>query len=196
MKKYKLSEIADIRLGYAFRSAVEPDPNGNCVVIQANNVRSAIEVDHNGSLVRCSLNLGGNPPYAAQGDVFLSSRGFGLGSYSSAVYTGQSEKVLVSASLFIIRLTDVGKQLATPHYISGFFRSPVGQKLLVDRSSGSHVQTLSRTALGEIEIVLPDIERQNSIIDLQECARYKHEGYRRKIRLETEIINSLFTSVI
>lgn len=155
-----LGDIADIQMGYSFRSGVEPDPRGPVGVIQMKDLGEdqTVVLD---ALTSVSMNVA-----AAQqvlvGDIILRSRGDRA---TSAIVAEHPGRAVVAAPLLRIRVTDERVQ---PAYLNWFINQPPAQAHLARHAEGSRVKMISKRALDELQVEVPPPERQAAIVRLAE----------------------------
>jgi hypothetical protein len=155
-----LGDIADIQMGYSFRSGVEPDPRGPVGVIQMKDLGEdqTVVLD---ALTSVSMHVA-----AAQqvlvGDIILRSRGDRA---TSAIVAEHPGRVVVAAPLLRIRVTDDEVQ---PEYLNWFINQPPAQAHLARHAEGSRVKMISKRALDELQVEVPPPERQAAIVRLAE----------------------------
>ena len=190
----KLQEIADIISGYTFRGSIENDPKGDVFVLQAKNLTANQDISETADLVTVSAKSIRNPLFLKHNDILLVSRGSGVGSFRSAVFTGKAENVMPSSSVHVIRVKEVS---ALPKYISLYLNSDVGQKSLLQIViGGSYIQSILVRNLMEYPIPIPPIHIQKSIIALHENIHKQEQILQRKQKLKQNIINATFTNLI
>jgi restriction endonuclease S subunit len=186
----QLSDIAQIKPGFTFRGALEPDKEGNIIVVQARNVVGGKNSIRAGDLLRISSQPPRTATYVLNGDIILVARGVGTGTFRAAVLELDIDdvNVLPSSSVFVIRVTDRNRVL--PEYLSLFINSSEGQKLIFQTVSGSNIQTVSRTELEKIDIPIPPLITQKGIVDLSRNIRQQEQITERKKYLKQNIINA------
>lgn len=153
-----LRDIADIQMGYSFRSGVEPAAQGTVGVIQMKDLSDdgTVALD---ALTRVSMDVAPTHQVLV-GDIILRSRGDRA---SSAIVADDPGRTLVAAPLLRIRVTDPRVQ---PEYLNWFINQPPAQAHLAKHAEGSRVKMISKRALDELEVALPPLERQAAIVGL------------------------------
>jgi restriction endonuclease S subunit len=127
-------------------------------------------------------------------DILIVSRGSGLGSFRSTVFTSSQKNVIASSSVHIIRINDV---TVLPKYISLWLNSSEGQKLLLQIvTGGSYIQSILLKNLAELEIPIPPIHTQKSIVALEENIKQQQKILDRKKEIKENIINATFNNLI
>ena len=190
----KLSQIADIVSGYTFRGSIENDLKGDIFVLQAKNISTNQDILNTTELTTISDKSIRNPYFLEHNDILLVSRGSGIGSFRSAVFATNDTKVMPSSSVHIIRIQDV---TVLPKYVSLYLNSLEGQKALAQIVTGaSYIQSILVKNLIDLEIPIPPIHTQKSIIALHENIIDQERIFKRKQEIQKNIINASFTSLI
>ena len=161
--KLRLKHIAAVSYGITFRSRVETKADGNVRLIQMKdlgddnlvNLSSTVLVQlpnpKDYQLVRC-------------GDILFRSRGR---TTTAALLDQDSERTIVAAPLLRVR-PDISQVI--PEYLFWYINQPVSQAYLTSRSEGTMVNMISKKELEKLEVWLPNIERQKTIVRLFKLA--------------------------
>jgi len=190
----KLSQLADIVSGYTFRGSIENDPNGDIFVLQAKNIQANQDIENISDFVTISNKSLRNPYFLEHNDILLVSRGSGVGSFRSTIFASDEKKVMPSSSVHVIRIQDV---TVLPKYVSLYFNSLDGQKALSQIVTGaSYIQSILVKNLIDLEIPIPTIHTQKSIIALHENITDQERILKRKQEIQKTIINASFTNLI
>lgn len=150
-----LSELADIQMGYAFRSRLEHDPDGSVAVIQMKDIDDANRLRAD-QAIRVFLPDGKTHHLLREGDVLFRSRGRSNG--AALVRHGIGPAVL-SAPLLLIRPHGV-----VPDYLCWYINAPATQTQLATMSEGTSVRMISAEALKALDVPLPSIAAQQQIV--------------------------------
>lgn len=189
--KKSLHYIADVLPGYSFRAAIEPSENGNALVIQAKDINSDEVFSNSASLTRISLDPVQNSSRAENGDVLLVSRGATV--HKSTVFKSDSNNVIASSSLFIIRIKDAS---IMPEYLSLYLNSPEGQSQLAQITTGAYIKNLARQNLAKLEIPIPELIKQKNLFFLQQNITAQEKIQMKKIQIKRKIINSTIKNIL
>lgn len=190
----KLSQLADIVSGYTFRGSIENDLKGLIFVLQAKNVVINQDILNTGDLITISDKSLRNPYFLEHNDILLVSRGSGVGSFRSAIFASDEKKVMPSSSVHVIRIQDV---TVLPKYVCLYLNSLDGQKALAQIVTGaSYIQSILVKNLIDLEIPIPPIHTQKSIIALHENITDQERILKRKQEIQKTIINASFTNLI
>jgi restriction endonuclease S subunit len=150
MKRIKLREIAELTPGYSFRAGVAALPEGSTRLIQIKDL-----VDFNAdNLAKIEFD---NPDYLVrQGDILLACRG-----NFYIMVLKDDIRAVVPSSIIMIRPT--GKSIL-PEYLAFYLGSTPGQNQLKAIATGVTIQGFNKAQLGEIEIPLSSLKRQQEIV--------------------------------
>lgn len=190
----KLSEMADIVSGYTFRGSIENDIKGNIFVLQAKNISANQDILNTDGFVTISDKSLRNPYFLEHNDILLVSRGSGAGSFRSAIFASDDKNVMPSSSVHVIRIKDV---TVLSKYVCLYLNSLDGQKALSQIVTGaSYIQSILVKNLIDLEIPIPPVHTQKSIIALHENITDQERIFKRKQEIQKNIINASFTNLI
>lgn len=149
-----MGDLAEIQMGYPFRSRLKPDPHGDVIVIQMKDIDDANRVHPEGA-IRLSL-----PGYKSQhlvrrGDLLFRSRGR---NNEAALLDTEIGVAVLSAPMLLIR-----PHAVLPEYLRWFINAPQTQTRLAALAAGTTVQMISTEALKAFEIPIPPKVTQQRI---------------------------------
>lgn len=159
-----LSELADIQLGYPFRSRLEPDPKGDVFVIQMKDIDDACLLHTEGS-VRIALPKRGDHHLLRSGDLLLRSRGRSNG---VALVPEDLPPAILAAPMIRIR-PDTSRVL--PAYLNWFMNAPAGQAQIAAMAEGTMVLMIGVEEVKGLEVPLPSLDRQAAIAEVAQLAQ-------------------------
>jgi hypothetical protein len=152
----KLGELAEVQMGYPFRSRLEHDPNGDVAVIQMKDID-----DTNllcvAEATRVTLPRGKSRHLLRPGDLLFRSRGRSNG--AAQVPEGVAAAVL-AAPMLLVRPHDV-----LPAYLLWFLNAPATQAQLAALAEGTSVQMISAEALKALAVPVPSPATQRRIAE-------------------------------
>jgi len=187
----KISKIAKTIGGYTFRKTIEPDKHGNVFVLQANNIVNGKNIEDVGGFIRTSFQGLRTATFLQKNDVIIVSRGTGHGSFRASVFLSENLNVIASSSLFIIRLLD--KDILAD-YLALYLNSLDGQNKLFKIAIGSSFHAIPRKALDDLDIPVPNIEKQKLIIKLNINIKEQQKLVDYKYKLIDNIFNQALIS--
>ncbi|MFH1192580.1 MAG: hypothetical protein V1655_03860 [bacterium] len=100
--KKDLKEIAEVIVGYTFRSALQEQKNGEIFVIQAKNVIIDDTYIQKEKLIKISSRDYRTTAKAQKNDVFITARGI----FRAGIINTEIKNTIASSSLYILRLKD------------------------------------------------------------------------------------------
>jgi hypothetical protein len=158
MGSISLRNLVDIQMGHSFRAGLEPNPAGAVGVIQMKDLGD----DHLVELtslahVTMDIRLGRQ---VREGDIIFRSRG---DRSTCAIVAGEPGCAVVAAPLLRLRVTD---SRLLPAYLNWFINQPPAQEHFARHAEGSNVKMISKSVLEDLDVEVPSIERQRSIVEL------------------------------
>lgn len=157
----QLSQIAEIRMGYPFRSRLEHDPAGDIAVIQMKDIDES-NLLHVEETVRLTLPNVKRHHLVQEGDVLFRSRGR---TNSAALVVGKVAPAVLAAPMLLIRPKGV-----LPAYLHWFINLPMTQTLLGGRAEGTSVRMVGKAALEALPVPLPPPPKQMGVVELAALA--------------------------
>lgn len=150
-----LGDLAEVQMGYPFRSRLEHDPLGDVAVIQMKDIDDT-NLLHTEEAIRVALPSGKSHHMLRAGDLLFRSRGRSNG--TAQVQEGVGAAVL-SAPMLLIRPHGV-----LPAYLCWYINTPATQTLLSALAEGTSVRMISAEALRALEVPVPPLVTQEQIV--------------------------------
>lgn len=187
MKKYTylLKEIADIRTGYSFRAKLEPDSEGNILVVQLKELSDKNTIDIS-TAVKINMQDVSDNYLLQKDDLVFRSRGMDS---TAAIMDITANNVILSAPFQRIRLRDTLKII--PEYLLWYINSKDAQTYFSANKTGTSVSMISTAVLADLPVVIPSLEIQKKIIEINILSVKEielQEKLIRKKRLLTETV--------
>ena len=182
---YLLNEIADIRTGYSFRTKLEPDAEGNALVVQLKELSEKNKIDIS-TAVRINMSDISENYLLQKGDLVFRSRGMDS---TAAIMDITSNNIILSAPFQRIRLHDTMK--VTPQYLLWYINSKDAQAYFSANKTGTSVSMISTAVLANLPVIIPSLEMQKKIVEINILSEKEielHEELIRKKRLLTETV--------
>jgi len=168
MAAVELRHIAQILPGHPFRSGLENHLQGGFIVVQPRDLGPDGRVDL-ASAVRQRTLPGLAPTFLHERDIVLQPRGT---RFSAALFGGTEVTAVAAAPLCIIR---VDRARAQPEYVLAMLLSPSTQTTLRQAAVGTYVPQVSRQAIENLRIELPDLTTQTRLANLAALGRRERE---------------------
>lgn len=159
----RLAEVAEIRMGYTFRSRLEPEMGGDVAVIQMKDIDDS-NLLHPENLVRIQMPELKDKHLVQEGDLMFKSRGI---SNAASLVAGNLGRTVLAAPMMLIR-PDADKVDAA--YLQWFINQPSTQKTLSAQAAGTAVKMISKAALEQLVIAIPPLETQRRIVEIGRIA--------------------------
>jgi len=161
-----LKDIAQVISGYTFRERLDVYPDGDVAVIQMKNLDAQNRLCTD-DLPRVDIADLGERQLLRQGDVIFRSRGT---FHTAALFSEDVGRAVVAAPLMVIRLSGTK---VLPEYLRWFINLPATQAKLSMLATGTHVQTVNKGAIEDIEIPIVQPVQQRRIAELAELSKYE-----------------------
>lgn len=158
--KMKIKKLATVQMGYSFRSRLEASEGGGVAVIQMKDLLDDNTVGCD-DLVRINMEAMKDHHLAQRGDLVFRSRGHVT---TAAVLLEDPGKAVVAAPLLRIRVSKPDKVL--PEYLNWYISQRDAQIFLTSRAKGTVQKMISKQVIEGLEVALPSLEKQKSIVDL------------------------------
>lgn len=180
--KTTLATIAEVRMGYSFRSRLETDAGGDVAVIQMKDIDDA-NLLHPEGLARVQMPDLKDRHLVQEGDLLFRSRGV---TNSAALVGGAIGRAVLAAPMLLIRPKT---EIVEPTYLQWFINHPATQAVLAGQAAGTAVKMISKGVLDVLPVALPPLDRQRLIVEIaqltsREAALLEELRGRRKALLE------------
>jgi len=155
----RLVDVAEVRMGYSFRSRLELNAAGDVAVIQMKDIDELNSL-HLESFVRIEMPELREKHLVQVGDILFRSRG---NSYAAVVVEGCLGRTVLAAPMMLIRIHVSSIESA---YLQWFINQPTTQKTLTAQAAGTAVKMISKAALEQLVIAVPPLEIQQRIVEI------------------------------
>lgn len=162
----KLSELADIRLGYPFRGTVPVIENGEAFVVQTRNVSREGEINTSG-LVQTNLENKKTPDYLKSNDILFVAKG---AKYFATFVEGLPDNTVCSPHFFIVRIKESETDSVLPAYLWWQLNQTPLQQYFKISAEGTLYSSIRKAVLGNAQILLPSINKQHQIVAMYRTA--------------------------
>lgn len=164
----QLSEFVDILPGVPFRTRIESEKGGACIVVQARDLVGDGKVDLEGA-ARIAAPPSSTRGFLKPGDVVFQPRG---NRYSVGKVDEVQGPAVVAAPLYILRsrAKDVD-----PDFLVALLEASSTQAALRLDAVGTYVPQIPRQALETLRVELPDLPSQIRLADIARLERRETE---------------------
>lgn len=169
----RLSDLSDIHSGYTARGRLDPAPEGGVLALQLRDVGTTGEMSAS-DFQRYHLNKLSDRYFVRGGEVVFRSRG--EPNAAAAIPNPLPEPVVVIVPLVIVR---PDRSRILPEYLAWAINQPEAQRQLGAEAQGTSLRMIPKTVLENLQIALPDLPTQQSIVELDALARQEGQLLRR-----------------
>lgn len=184
----KVRDVSEIRTGHGFRKRLQSQPEGEYRVIQPKNIgMDGLVSFDKGEPLRMDAVA---PRVLRPKEVLLLNRG----RFCAAVFEPEGDGPwIVPSSVLVLTLKSARVR---PEYVACFFNSAHGQALLQRHCEQTTVPYISAQTLGDIEMPVPSLVRQDALVALDRAAAKQARLFGRKQELIRQILNHELTSTM
>jgi len=155
--KIRIKNIVQLQTGiYA-----KPQPDADVYYIQARHF------DRNREFITSvnpdlSLDQKLEKHFLQTGDVLVAAKGY---DHFAVAYKGIVKPAVASSMFMVLRIKD--RKRILPEYLAWFINHPSTQTILSGNSKGTSIPSLSKTDIGDLELTIPSIQKQECILNIQ-----------------------------
>jgi restriction endonuclease S subunit len=186
--KTSLKNIATITTGIY----TTPDADGNTFYLQAKhfNNKGVIEILPKPEIW---LNEKHGKHLLKTGDILFAAKGT---KNFAVVFDNEIGNAVASSTFLILRINNQYSDKILPEYLAWWLNNSVNQKLLKNSAIGSALPSISKAVFQELEIYIPDLNRQKLILKIVELKDKESEYLQkidklRKLLVQNKILNTL-----
>lgn len=169
----RLSDLSDIHSGYTARGRLDPAPEGGVLALQLRDVGTTGEMSAS-DFQRYHLDKLSDRYFVRGGEVVFRSRG--EPNAAAAIPDPLPEAVVVIVPLVIVR---PDRSCILPEYLAWAINQPEAQRQLGAEAQGTSLRMIPKTVLENLQIAVPDLPTQQSIVELDALARKEGQLLRR-----------------
>lgn len=170
-----LSGVALITAGYPLRGAVDELNHGQIAIVQMRNVDAETGVTWS-EVQRVELPSKRPPAFLAAGDILFTTRG--TRNFALALNVVEGEAVC-SPHFFVIRVRDADQ--IEPQFLAWQINQRPAQEYLQREATGSHILNIRREVIEGLQIAVPPLATQKTIVSLANTARAERSALTRLI---------------
>lgn len=176
----KLENILKIKSGVFAKSDANPD----LYYIQSTDFNKQREWVENLNFV-LTKSAKFNNHILNKGDILFAAKGR---DFFAVVYDGKFEPAVASSTFLVLQ---VQNDNVIPEYVAWFINHPKTQKILWGFAKGSGIPSISKTILDQIEIPIPELSKQNSILDFFKLQKAEKQLQKQINKLKQDYLNEL-----
>jgi hypothetical protein len=183
----KLGSLAEVRMGYSFRSRLEPDATGGVAVIQMKDIDDSNLV-HAEHLVRVQMPDLKSHHLIKPGDLLFRSRGT---TNSAALVGADLGQAVLAAPMLVIR---PNTDALDPAYLQWLINHPATQADLASQAAGTAVKMIGASVLLDLPVTVPSLDIQRLIVEAarlasRETALLDRLKQRRKALIDSQLLH-------
>ena len=183
-----LYKLADIRVGYSFRTKIENDPLGDVRVLQISDIRNAAVLDPD-TLPLVKWMVANAPPLLRRDDVVMPARG----DHYDALVIESDEPMVASGGLFAI---EPKSEVVRPDYLCWFLNQPESRNYMLKNRAGSSIPSLSRAVLGDLPVIVPSLETQQKILDLAQLWQHEQSLSQQLLANRQKMLDGIYNKLL
>ncbi len=183
--KTPLSNISTIQTGVFAKTTND----GDLVYLQAKHFDEAgnLQQELHPDLPSAGIN---DKHHLRAGDVLFAAKG---SKNFAAVYEAEYPDAVASTSFFVIRLV-LGQMI--PDYLAWFLNHPNTQQQLKGQAIGTNIASISKTVLEALEIAIPAIYVQRTILKIHALRQHERALKQRieelrEVQIQTQLLNAI-----
>jgi hypothetical protein len=165
----RLDRVCTIQSGFTARGRLEPAEHGNVLGLQLRDILPTDKIALEG-LTRIQLDSAPDKYLVRSGDVVFRSRG--ERTTAAVIDDAFSGEALAVLPLMILR---PNTNLLTGAYLAWAINQGPTQRFLLEKSQGTNLRMVSRAALEELEIAVPELDVQAQILNIDALAENERE---------------------
>ncbi len=157
--KTKLINIANIQSGYSFRSKISKKDNGNIQLIQMKDLNEQFKVNTK-DLDKIEIPDIRNDYLMKKNDLIFKSRGLDT---KASILDKDINNTILAAPLIRIRIKNKN---VLPEYVLWYINELPAQTFINRRAKGTFQKMITKQVLEDLEIEIPEIEKQKKILEI------------------------------
>ena len=189
--RMKLNEIARINAGHPFRGRIQEKPGTGVFAVQMKNISTNQSVDW----ISCTeTTLAGKrePDWLTPGDVLFAARG--NNNYAVLIDESMASIRAVAAPHFFV-LRRKTRQLL-PGFLAWLLNRPPSQHYFRREAEGTLTKSIRRSVLAATPVVLPPLDKQQTIIHLANTLNKKQQLMEQLIHNGETLMNGIANDLL
>ena len=154
----RLGELVEMRTGYPFRKRIPFVEKGGCRLVQMGDVSATKGLIWDTGLARVEAPGDWQKHVLHCGDLLFVARGV---RNETATFGGEADDVIAAPHLFVMRCD---RRSVSAEYLGWYLNLPETRELIRKFRGGSAVPFVPMAALAGLEVPVPSMEAQNTIV--------------------------------
>jgi restriction endonuclease S subunit len=189
-KILKVGDIARVSAGYPLRGSAESLAAGDIRLIQLKNTNPDSTIDWT-KVSSVSLPSKREPNWLTNEDVIFSARGTRTFAYT---LDDVPSKTVCAPQFFVLSVSSI-KSLS-PHFLAWQLNQKPAQDYFQRNATGSHIMNIRRAVLEELEITVPSMNRQMTIVAFWKAAQKERSLLNRLIENRNSQLEALAAGLV
>ena len=190
-EKYLLNDIAKIQVGYQARGKIEESLDGDFTIVRPQDFNDKGELILDKAMQFFPSNIDPNNYLISAGDILVQARGQNHNAY---LIHEPLENTVVSNSFYIIRIKDRDRLL--PAYLKWWINQRAVQIFFEKEQGLSTIPFISKNSLSKTEIVIPPLNVQQKISDIETLWRQEQDLLKRFTHMKDILIKAVALKAI
>ena len=179
-----LKDIARVQMGLSFRSRIEPEADGTVAVIQMRDLTEDNKLSQR-KLITVKMNGLNGRHLVKRNDLIFRSRGQ---TTTAAIVDTEVGPAIVAAPLLRVRVTS---KRVLPEYLCWFVNQASAQAFLHSRATGTAMTVIGKSALGALQVPLPDLATQKRIVALADLSNQEQRLMRELAAKKEKLVSGI-----
>lgn len=187
----KLGDLAETHIGQSIRDKIENIPGGEFLIVQMKDVSKDSGINQ-ASLYH--TNIKGKPRLVRRGDLLFVPRVFRESLPYSVLVDIQKPKLIAAPTFYIITTNE---KLIRAEYLNWFINSEIhGGKFFRRNALGGSVLNIPKSALMEMEVIVPPLEKQDQFVKIIQATSREKELMQTLIAKRNSFMNEAINKFI
>lgn len=179
-----INNIAEVRMGFHIRGSVQEEQGGNALLLQIRDVDDEGQFDEKSLTVIEVPNLENHS--LRSGDVVFLARGVRMHAF---LFEGSQSGSIVPASYFMV--LRVKHDLVDPRYLVWAINQDAFQSQINTASTKSAVPQITKAAMIELKVELPDLAIQRRIVEVDRLMKIEWKLIQQLQNSRTTLLNAV-----
>jgi restriction endonuclease S subunit len=189
-KIIKLKTVRSIDAGYSFRGKIKESPNSKVQVIQMKDVSVAEGINWS-SCIKTEIPGKKKPVWLQSDDILFSARG--TSNYAYHVDKNVEKTQTVTTPHFFVMKWKSDEVLS--EYLVWYLNQTPCQRYFQSAAEGSATKSIRRSVLEDCPIVVPTIQEQQRIVNLQKTIEKENQTFNQLIENNNQLMACIAKSL-
>ena len=174
--RHRLGALVTLRAGYSFRAAIPESPDGNVLAVQLRDIKRDT-VDWSSSVRTRLARTPGEAEWLRRGDILFVFRGT---RYLAVVLDQVPGPSVSSTQFMLLRVRE--PETLLPEFLAWQLNQPFAQAYFQKAAEGTAQQSLRRGVIEGLEVVVPSLPQQHTVMELVSQVRVERELLEERLR--------------